>query len=83
MTLTEKSEKNYLHDSVYGIAALRVLNDSKMLPVVDMVMEHSEGLYTKGWTPLKSGKLIKLVQSPSSVPLIGGSRSVPIIMCFP
>ena len=83
MTLTDKSEKNLLHNPVYGIAALHVLNDSKMLPVVNIVMEQPEGLYTKTWTPPKSGKLIKPVQSPSSVPLIGGSRSGPMIMWFP
>ena len=71
MTLTDKYEKNYLHDSVYGVAALHVLDDSKILPVADIVIEQSEGLYTKDWTSPKSGKLIKPVQSPSSVPLIG------------
>ena len=39
----------------------------------DTVIEQSVGSYSIGWTPPKNEKLIEPVQSPSSVPLSGGS----------
>lgn len=53
----------------------------KTLPVAAITIEQFSGKNFKAWTSPKKGKSIKPVQSPSKVPLIGGS--VPDIWCDP